>query len=137
MDSHRLWVEITESSLVSDISGTATRLDHLRGLGVRIATDDFGTGHASLAYLKRFPIDEIKIDKTFVDRLGTDAHDTAIVTAVINLGHTIGVRIVAEGVETEGQRGLLTDLGCDYAQGYLISRALPADDLVGLLASSN
>ena len=133
MDLNHLWVEITESSLVNDVSETTKHLDQLRGLGVRIATDDFGTGHASLAYLKRFPIDEIKIDKTFVDRLGSDTDDTAIVTAVINLGHALGLRVVAEGVETERQRGLLTDLGCDYAQGHLIAPALPAEELAMLL----
>ncbi|MGZ6780809.1 MAG: EAL domain-containing protein, partial [Mycobacterium sp.] len=121
----RLWIEFTESVLMTDMAGVAARLDQLRGLGVRIAIDDFGTGHSSLTYLQRLPIDAIKIDKTFVDRLGRDPTDTAIVTAVVTLGHTIGVRVVAEGVETERQRDL-TELGCDYAQGHLIPRPSPS-----------
>ncbi|HEX9175274.1 MAG TPA: EAL domain-containing protein, partial [Mycobacterium sp.] len=133
----RLWVEITESVLMTDMAGVAARLDQLRGLGVRIAIDDFGTGHSSLTYLKRLPIDAIKIDKTFVDRLGRDPDDTAIVTAVVTLGHTIGVRVVAEGVETERQRDILTELGCDYAQGHLISRAIPAAGITSLLGPAS
>ena len=122
---------------MTDMAGVAARLDQLRGLGVRIAIDDFGTGHSSLTYLQRLPIDAIKIDKTFVDRLGRDPDETAIVTTVVTLGHTIGVRVVAEGVETERQRDILTELGCDYAQGHLISPAIPAAGITSLLGPAS
>ncbi|HEX2806930.1 MAG TPA: EAL domain-containing protein, partial [Kineosporiaceae bacterium] len=125
----QLWIEITETALMTDVSRVSQRLRDLRRLGIRVAVDDFGTGHSSLAYLKRFPTDAIKIDRTFVDRLGEDADDTAIVRAIINLGHTLGVRVIAEGVERPTQLSILRELECDAVQGYLTGRPAPAEAL--------
>jgi len=101
-------------------------LDRLKVLGVRIAIDDFGTGYSSFSYLRRFPVDILKIDQSFVAGLETDAEAHAIVHAIVDLGHTLGLEVVAEGVETEGQLGRLREMGCDFAQGYLLARAVPA-----------
>jgi len=105
-------------------------LHALKDLGVRLAIDDFGTGYSSLTYLKRFPIDVIKVDKSFVDGLGRDAGDEAIVATVVELAHTLGMQAVAEGVETDVQLRWLRQLHCDVAQGYLFSRPVPAGDIV-------
>ncbi len=128
-----LEVEITESLLAQDIETTLEVLRRIKALGVRIAVDDFGTGYSSLAYLKRFPIDKLKIDQSFVRDLETDLDDRAIAAGVVNLGHSLGLTVIAEGIETEQQRQLLHGLGCDEAQGYLFSRPLAADTLAELL----
>lgn len=108
-------------------------LEVLRKMGLGISVDDFGTGHSSLSYLKRLPIDKFKIDRSFVKELPGSASDTAIVQAVVQMAHALGLHVVAEGVETEEQRALLQRLGCDHAQGYLFSRPLPADRLAASL----
>ncbi|MFM7060447.1 MAG: EAL domain-containing protein [Actinomycetes bacterium] len=123
----QLCIEVTEGTLMAN--GSAEILQCLHELGVSVAIDDFGTGYSSLYYLKRFPVDVVKIDRSFVDGLGTDADDEAIVTAVLSLGHALGLRVVAEGVETEAQLDRLVGLGCDAAQGYLMSRPVPADEV--------
>lgn len=123
----QLCIEVTEGTLMAN--GSAEVLQRLHELGVRVAIDDFGTGYSSLYYLKRFPVDVVKIDRSFVDGLGTDADDEAIVTAVLSLGHALGLRVVAEGVETEAQLDRLVGLGCDAVQGYLVSRPVPADEV--------
>ena len=102
-------------------------LGRIRDLGVRVALDDFGTGHASLAHLQRLPVDEIKIDKSFVLGMATSADDTAIVASTISLAHALRLNVVAEGVENDRVWQQLTDLGCDVAQGYLLSRPIPAE----------
>lgn len=121
-----LELEITESSLMRDISDTTARLDELAAMGVSIAIDDFGTGYSSLAYLKRFPVHKLKIDQSFVRDLTTDADDVAIVTAIIGLAASMRLDLLAEGVERADQLDVLLGLGCRKFQGYLYSRPLPA-----------
>jgi diguanylate cyclase (GGDEF)-like protein/PAS domain S-box-containing protein len=126
----QLCLEITESVLMSDTPSTLKSLDALRELGVRVAIDDFGTGYSALSYLKRFPIDVVKLDRSFIRGLDIDAADTEIVSAVIRLSAALGIRTVAEGVEEEAQRRLLAQLGCTLLQGYLIARPLAASDFL-------
>ena len=122
----QLVVELTESMLMDRVENTRKQLDELRALGAEVAIDDFGTGYSSMNYLKRFPVDELKIDKSFIDGTPHSPTDNAIVKAMIVLGHSLGMRVVAEGVETASQRDMLTDLGCHSFQGYLCSKPLPA-----------
>jgi diguanylate cyclase (GGDEF)-like protein/PAS domain S-box-containing protein len=121
-----LCLELTESILIDASASTRDRMQELKALGVRFALDDFGTGWSSLAYLRRFPIDVVKIDRSFVKGLGAVKDDTEVVRAVIGLGQSLGLTTVAEGVETEGQHELLVEMGCTLAQGYLYSRPMPA-----------
>ena len=122
-------LEITETTLMTDTKTAGQVLRQLRSLGVHLAVDDFGTGYSSLTYLKRFPVETIKIDRSFVSGLGIDAEDTSIVDAVIKLGHSLGLEVVAEGVETPLQLTRLRDLGCEYGQGYLFGRPQPVEHL--------
>ena len=125
-----LTLEITESALMNDAAAALDVLHALKDLGVTLAIDDFGTGYSSLSYLQRFPLDILKIDKTFVDELGVAPEGSEIVAAVINLAHALGLEVIAEGVETERQLEELQRLDCDFAQGYLFSRPVPAHELV-------
>jgi EAL domain-containing protein (putative c-di-GMP-specific phosphodiesterase class I) len=129
----QLRLEITERLAMRDAVATAATLAALRDLGVQVAIDDFGTGYSSLAYLKRFPVDALKIDRSFIDGLGESAEDAAIVGATTGLGRTLGLSITAEGVETAAQVGHLRALGCDLAQGYFFARPLETDDFDALL----
>ncbi len=122
LDPTQLSLELTESALIDGNPTIEASLQQLHDRGVRIGLDDFGTGFSSLAYLKRFPISFLKIDRSFVDGLGTDENDSAIVRATIALAHGLSLSVVAEGVETEEQLNQLSDLRCDYAQGYLFSK---------------
>ncbi len=131
----RLELEITESVLMTREDEAADRLARLRSLGVRLAIDDFGTGYSSLAYLKRFPLDVLKIDKSFVDGLPGDPYDVGISRAVVAIGQSLGFRVLAEGVEKAEQLDFLRGLGCDMYQGYLASRPLPADEFATLLGA--
>lgn len=124
-----LCLEITERTLMRDEQVTAEALRELRSLGVRVSVDDFGTGYSSLSYLKRFPIDSLKVDQTFVDGLGEDPEDSAIVHAVIALAHSLGLTAVAEGVETEMALEELRRLHCDRAQGFLFARPQPPEEI--------
>jgi diguanylate cyclase (GGDEF)-like protein/PAS domain S-box-containing protein len=126
LEARWLRLEITESLAMRDVAATITTLAALQALGVQVALDDFGTGYSSLAYLKRLPVDTLKIDKDFIDGLGIGEEDTAIVTAIIALAHTLGLVVIAEGVETVAQTDRLRALGCDLAQGYHFARPLPA-----------
>jgi diguanylate cyclase (GGDEF)-like protein/PAS domain S-box-containing protein len=127
-------LEITESALMEDAEAARAQLTALKDLGLLLAVDDFGTGYSSLSYLKRFPVDLLKVDRSFVSGLGTDAEDSAIVTAVIGLAHALGLSALAEGVEDGTQLRELQRLGCDMAQGYLLARPQPAEEMVALLA---
>ncbi len=128
-----LQLELTETMLAGDVDLTVRTLSDLKALGVRIAVDDFGTGYSSLAYLKRFPLDILKIDRSFVMECDRDADAIAIPRAVISLGQSLGLSIVAEGVERQGQFEILRCLGCEEFQGYLFSQALPADTVPAFL----
>lgn len=131
-----LVLEITESKLMADPARALGILSRLHAMGVRIALDDFGTGYSSLGYLKRLPVAQIKIDKSFVIDMATDQNDAAIVLATISLSHALGLTVVAEGVEEAAAWEVLTSLGCDEAQGYYIARPMPAADFVEWLRAS-
>jgi len=124
-----LEIEITESAAMVDPAGALAILTRLHALGIRLAIDDFGTGYSSLSYLKRLPVDEIKIDKSFVREMPRNGDDAAIARSIIDLGHNLGLGVVAEGVEDDATWGQLATLGCDVAQGYHISRPVPAAEL--------
>ncbi len=139
LDPHKLWLEITEGTLMSTGDGTVDTLTALRALGLHLEIDDFGTGYSSLSYLKRLPVEALKVDQSFVDELDCDADDVAIVRAIVGLGESLGLAIVAEGIERPAQAHSLVALGCAIGQGYLFgipqpASALapyPADDLRG------
>jgi EAL domain-containing protein (putative c-di-GMP-specific phosphodiesterase class I) len=125
VDPTLLEVEITENTILTDPERVRTVLERLRNLGVRLSIDDFGTGFSSLGQLKRLPVDVLKIDKSFVLNMAHDENDDVIVRSTVELGHNLGLRVVAEGVETQEVWNRLAELGCDTAQGFFISRPLP------------
>lgn len=133
IDAGQLCLEVTESILSSDNDGAVAALNDLAALGLKLSIDDFGTGYSSLSALKRFPLSELKIDKSFVDGLGHDANDTAIVSATVSMAHALELSVVAEGVETAEQFERLRVLGCQEVQGYLVSRPRPAEGFAQLL----
>ncbi len=124
-----LRVEITESSLMSDPVRALKTLKHVREMGVDVSIDDFGTGYSSLAYLKQLPVDELKIDRSFVRDMAADESDLAIVRSTIDLAHNLGLAVVAEGVEDDPTLEFLRSFGCDKAQGFLFTRPLAADEI--------
>jgi EAL domain-containing protein (putative c-di-GMP-specific phosphodiesterase class I) len=126
LDPACLVLEITEGVVMEDAQSNVDTLRALKRLGVQLAIDDFGTGYSSLSYLKRFPVDTLKIDRTFVNGLGTDPEDTAIAQAVITLASALNLHVTAEGVETSDQVAHLLEMGCASAQGYHFARPLPA-----------
>jgi EAL domain-containing protein (putative c-di-GMP-specific phosphodiesterase class I) len=126
VSASKLVLEITESALMREPELAIRTIERMRQDGLRFSVDDFGTGYSSLAQFKRLPVDEIKIDKSFVQAMTPGSDDALIVKATIELGHSFGVSVVAEGVETPASWRLLLDMGCDVAQGYLISKPLPA-----------
>ena len=125
--------EITESAVMQDQARALAVLDGLRGLGIGLSVDDFGTGYSSLAQLKRMPVQELKIDQSFVRELDARSEDAVIVRSTIEMSHSLGLKVVAEGVEQAGALALLRQWGCDCVQGYFISRPLPAEALVAWL----
>ena len=137
IDPDRLWLEITESTLMRDADEAVVVLQALRDLGLHLEIDDFGTGYSSLSYLQRFPVESLKIDRSFVDELDKRSDNAAIVRAIIGLGDSLGLPIIAEGVERRAQVTRLQALGCHLAQGYFFGRpisarligAFPTDDL--------
>jgi diguanylate cyclase (GGDEF)-like protein/PAS domain S-box-containing protein len=124
-----LWLEITETVLLSDTRAATRTLNLIRALGVHLSVDDFGTGYSSLSYLRKFPVEEIKIDRSFVGGLCTDVDDAAIVEAVLRLGQTLGLRIVAEGIETQDQAARLRELECTHGQGFLFGRPVTPEEI--------
>ena len=133
LDARWLALEISESSIMQHAEQTIKTLSELRELGIAIAIDDFGTGYSSLSYLKRFPVNKIKVDQTFVRDISNDPNDAAIVSAIIAMSRQLGIKTLAEGVETEAQLAFLSRLDCDEYQGYLFSRPLPAAEVLPLL----
>jgi EAL domain-containing protein (putative c-di-GMP-specific phosphodiesterase class I) len=126
-------VEITERLLINNDAKINKKLRSFHGAGMQVSIDDFGTGYSSLAYLIRFDIDYLKIDYSFISNLAPDAPEFALCEAIVVMAHKLGVKVIAEGVETEQQRDLLEKIGCDYGQGYLFSRPIPADKFEELL----
>jgi EAL domain-containing protein (putative c-di-GMP-specific phosphodiesterase class I) len=129
----RLVLEMTETSLVQDAPLAAARLHQLRALGVRLAIDDFGTGYSSLSYLRQFPVDILKIDRSFINTITDREKIPAIVRGLLDLGRTLQLETVAEGIESDAQLGQLRDQNCELGQGYLFARPLPADEAEQLL----
>ncbi|PTT90955.1 hypothetical protein DBR42_04865 [Pelomonas sp. HMWF004] len=136
VDPRRIELEITEGAVMEEAEATITKMSELRALGVYLAIDDFGTGYSSLAYLKRFPINRLKIDRSFIQGLSHQGEDAAIVKALIQLAHSLGLTVVAEGVELALQEACLRDWGCDLMQGFGYARPLPVGDATALLAST-
>jgi diguanylate cyclase (GGDEF)-like protein/PAS domain S-box-containing protein len=137
LDPACLVLEITEGAMMRDTDAAITNLVQLKALGVRIAVDDFGTGYSSLGYLQRFPIDILKIDKTFIDGVDVGPDGAALPHAIIRLAHTLHLTTIAEGVERDDQRSCLRDLGCELAQGYYFERAVPAEAIAARLLTSH
>ena len=128
LEASALQLEITESRIVADLPRARAALEELRAMGVMIAIDDFGTGYSSLSQLQQLPVDEIKIDRSFVTRMETDRQDAVLVHSIIDLGRNLGLRVTAEGVETENVKEVLAELGCDYAQGFHMGRPVVANE---------
>jgi EAL domain-containing protein (putative c-di-GMP-specific phosphodiesterase class I) len=133
LEPRLLALEVTESILIADVEASLEILIELRDFGVKIYLDDFGTGYSSLSYLRKFPVDRIKIDRSFVSGAGDDLADPLIINSIITLAHKLNVEVVAEGVETETQRAALAAMECDWAQGFLFSPAVPAKAASSLL----
>lgn len=134
LPSASLELEITETVAMHNAEDSIGIMRQIKGIGIDLALDDFGTGYSSLAYLKRFPIDKLKIDKAFVRDIPGDSNDLAIVSAIIAMAHALGLRVHAEGVETDAQADFLRESGCELAQGYFFGRPLPAEAFEALLA---
>jgi len=133
LEASRLELEVTERTVMHDADINLGTLSALHRMGVELSLDDFGTGYSSLAYLKRFPVGKLKIDRSFVSDLDVDADDRAIASTIVSMGRNLRLTVLAEGVETQAQLDLLRNMGCDMAQGFLFSRAIPADKMARLL----
>ncbi len=128
-----LELELTESTLMSDQANVVEDLAELRRRGLRISIDDFGTGYSSLSYLRKFPIDALKIDRSFIRDVTTDRDNAAITSAIVSMAKALNLRVIAEGVETQEQLEFLRQLGCEEMQGFLVSRPLPAEEATAFL----
>jgi EAL domain-containing protein (putative c-di-GMP-specific phosphodiesterase class I) len=133
IDPSHLKLELTESIVVNNVADTIEKMHQLKALGLTFSMDDFGTGYSSLAYLKRLPLDQLKIDQSFVRDISQDPNDAAIVQTIITMGNTMGMNVIAEGVETQQQLDFLLKHGCNTYQGYLFSRPVPLADFEKLL----
>ncbi len=136
LETNHLSVEITEGLLLNASKGVTDKLLHFRDAGIQVAIDDFGVGYSALSYLRRFDIDYLKIDQSFIQNLDNEQNDLVLSEAIVIMAHKLGLKVTAEGVETETQRRLLLDIGCDYGQGYLFSRPLPASEFEEFIAKS-
>ncbi len=136
LDPQYLEIELTESTVMDNAEAAVTLLEELSRMGIVVSIDDFGTGYSSMSYLRRFPIDKLKIDRSFISDLTTNTDAASIVKAIISLAHSLRLRVVAEGVETPEQLEQLRTLGCDQYQGYLRSAAVPAAEIERLAAAS-
>jgi EAL domain-containing protein (putative c-di-GMP-specific phosphodiesterase class I) len=134
-DASRVVLEVTESGAMKDLPATLRMMQQLRILGIRFSIDDFGTGYSSLAHLKRLPVDEVKIDRSFIKELEAQRDDDVIVRSTINLGHALNLKVVAEGVEVASSWKALGRLGCDLIQGYYVSKPLPAKEFTAWMAA--
>ena len=133
VEPRRLVLEITETALMHDMQAALARLDALKALGIRLSVDDFGTGYSSLSYLRQFPIDTVKIDKSFIDEVYTGGDDAAFVGAILRLSEALHLDTLAEGIETEDQAHTLQQLGCHLGQGYHYAKPLDSSDIDELL----
>jgi EAL domain-containing protein (putative c-di-GMP-specific phosphodiesterase class I) len=131
----KLKLELTESLLIENVETIIEKISTLKSLGVGFALDDFGTGYSSLSYLRRLPLDQLKIDRSFVINITKDKNDSAIAKTIIDMGKSLGIDVIAEGVETESQRHLLEKLGCENFQGYLVCKPLPIEAFEEYMAS--
>ena len=135
LEASLLKLEVTETTLMEDAAATQAQMDSVRRLGVEFVIDDFGVGYSALSYVKRFPFQEVKIDKTFVDGLASgNTEDSAIIEAVTSFARALGLRVTGEGIEDERQAARLSELGCDHGQGYFFSRPLSPGDMAAFLA---
>jgi len=127
LNPRHLELELTETSILQDLDQATKTLNYFKRMGLKLALDDFGTGYSSLSYLMKLPFDKLKIDQTFINNLNTETKGTAIVEAIINMSHSLGMRVIAEGVEQEEQMQTLLQMRCDHVQGYYVSRPLTVD----------
>jgi EAL domain-containing protein (putative c-di-GMP-specific phosphodiesterase class I) len=137
LEARFLSLDVTETVYVRALNKNTAAFSRPRALGVGISIDDFGVVYLSLSYLKRLPADALKVDKSFISDLGEDAEDAAIVQTIVELAHTLGMKVVAEGVETEGQASLLREMGCDFGQGFYFSEPLPPEEASAFLNATN
>jgi len=133
VNPNRLKLELTETLVLDDVHDTILKMKALKTFGVRFSMDDFGTGHSSLAYLTQLPLDQLKIDQSFVRNIGIQATDSVIIDTIIGMANNLGLEVIAEGVETTAQREFLERHGCPLCQGYLFSKPLPISDFENLL----
>ncbi|MDX8399401.1 MAG: EAL domain-containing protein, partial [Gallionellaceae bacterium] len=136
IDPSLLKLELTESMLLEDIEDIIATMSALKEIGVSFSLDDFGTGYSSLQYLKRLPLDQLKIDRSFVRDIATDNSDKAIVSTIIAMAHSLGLNVIAEGVETEPQLQFLLDTGCTQYQGFMFSKPIPIEQFEALLEAT-
>ena len=137
LESKYLELELTESLLIEDVEHVVEMMYALKDMGIKLVIDDFGTGYSSLSYLKQFPVDKLKIDRSFINEMASNQNDAAIAKAIINLGHSLNIQVLAEGIETEFQRDFCVNHGCDFAQGYLFKAPDTPDKIYDYMVSLN